>query len=130
MDILGIVLCSCCGRVDRVIVPARDKCTNYLGLENQKTPEGREERCHLSHGNWTYATTDIHEIPPSSIQGDLLAKTSWLISDVAGQSNCLPDVSVSQPLLASLSLASCLSCTVSSICFTRRISPFCVMLRH
>jgi hypothetical protein len=76
MDILGIVLCSCGRRVDRVIVPARDKCANYLGLENQKTPEGRAERCHLSHGDWTYATTNIHEIPPSSVQGDVLAKIS------------------------------------------------------
>src|SRR5271170_3323160 len=73
MDILGIVFCSCGRRVDGVIVPARNQCTNHLGLENQKTPEGREERCHLTNGNWTYPTTNLHEIPPSSFQGKLFA---------------------------------------------------------
>jgi|SRR5277367_4161067 hypothetical protein len=74
MDILGIVLRSCGRRVDSVVILARDKCTDHLGLENQKTTERRQERRHLSNGDRTYPTTDLHEISPSSVQGNLLAK--------------------------------------------------------
>jgi hypothetical protein len=69
MDILGPFDCACCYCCGLLYFLEGDECADCAGLEDQ-TPSGAREEGHcFAHGDGAYNSTDLYEIPPSSVQG-------------------------------------------------------------